>query len=43
MEDDELAQAIFDAIEALPMERRLYPDTYCFAVADALRAKGLVK
>jgi hypothetical protein len=43
MEEDEAAQVIFDVIEALPMERRLYPDTYCFAVSEALRERGLLK
>lgn len=40
---DEVAAAIEQAIDALPMERRLYPDIYAKDVANALREKGLVK
>ena len=36
MDRQRLAQIIEDTIDALPMERRLYPDTYADIVADAV-------
>lgn len=36
MDRQRLAEVIEGAIDALPMERRLYPDTYADIVADAV-------
>lgn len=40
---DPVADVIEKTIDALPMERRLYPDIYAVDVANALREKGLIR
>lgn len=40
---DPVAEVIEQVIDALPMERRLYPDIYSTDVANALREKGLIR